>query len=104
MLNKFKLWLTKIGITEKTTSKETKNIIIKIITIQKKSFIFHLLNLFRKGEKSMLKKSEKNSIKTMLAILYKNKIQAKNHKIINILKKNFLYSLSFRNMSFIKII
>jgi hypothetical protein len=87
------LWFTTNGIIENITIKITNNIIKNISIIQNKSFILNLFNLFRKGENNNVKKSEKNKIKIIFEILYKNKIHVIIPNIINIFKKKALYSV-----------
>jgi hypothetical protein len=54
------------------------------MSIQKKSFIFHLFNLFKKGEKRIVKKREKNKIIIIFNILYKSIIIEEINIIISI--------------------
>lgn len=68
-VNKDTLLLATSGIIKKIINAKTKSKDIKIIIIQNKSFIFHLLNLFRRGEKSTLKNRDNISINMIFTIL-----------------------------------
>lgn len=91
-MNQIIPWFIINGITKNIINPITKNNQRKINIIQSKSFIFRLFNLFRKGEKRMLKNKDISKMITTFIILYKNNAKIVNHRIINIFLMNFFSS------------
>ncbi len=84
-----------IGVIEKNNINITINIEKYIIVIHTQSDIFHLLNLFNKGENNTFKNNANHKIINMFNILYINKhIIIKKVSINSFVKK--LYSFFFR--------